>query len=119
MTAVPPYRIHRYLCHSRTNPPLQSYLMSDTLPLLLRLAVVDYCFVGEVSRLPVVVTRVVVVTRIVVTREGACATNTNPSIRFEFGLGIAVKNHSRIAPALSTGDLFSDGPLSLINRPIS
>jgi len=34
-------------------------------------------------------------------------------------LGIAVKNHSRIAPALSTGDLFPDGPLSPINRPIS
>jgi hypothetical protein len=52
-------------------------------------------------------------------REGACATNTNSRIRYEFGLGVAVKNHSRIAPALSTGNLFPDGPLSLINRPIS
>jgi hypothetical protein len=60
-----------------------------------------------------------VVTGIVVAREGACATNTNPSIPYEFGFGIAVKNHSRIAPAVSTGDLFPDGPLSLINRPIS
>src|SRR5947209_998796 len=57
--------------------------------------------------------------RIVVAREGSCATNTNSSFPYEFGFGIAVKNHCRIAPVLSTGDLFPDGPLSLINRPIS
>jgi hypothetical protein len=33
-------------------------------------------------------------------------------------LGIGVKKHSQIAPALLTDNALPDGPLSLINRPI-
>src|SRR6185295_4190875 len=64
--------------------PTASPVVPDTrhIAVIVAVTVVDSRFVGEVSRLPVFVTE------IVAARESACAANTNPRIRYKFGLGI-------------------------------